>query len=348
MSQKNLEKIESRQFSLPSYFSNLIEPKLLMLGYSLEKPKPLADAIKQLSDYFINQPKGVTPWHQKWAQAAYLAYFFPLNWLRAQSVIREGERFGFFKGLNSFLDFGSGLSAYPFLLAELGGSKGVCIDRSVEALHLHEDLIKNFGKSTSIRWYESFNGVVDTKNQLGIFSYVFTELEKLPKWCLNMEALLIVEPSTRDDGRHLMELRDYFMDEGFNVWAPCLHQLECPLLEHSKKDWCHDRIHFQETPWFKNIEDHLPMKNKTVTFSYLLLRKSEPPEPAPSAARVVGDLLDEKGKYRQMICRAEHREFLSWLKKDHERPSSQRGELVDLPIDIQIISNELRYPPPKN
>ncbi|MGE3975813.1 MAG: small ribosomal subunit Rsm22 family protein [Bdellovibrionales bacterium] len=348
MSQKNLVKTESRQFSLPDYFPSLIEPQLLALGYSLEKPKPLADAIKQLSDFFIENPKKATPWHQKWAQAAYLAYFFPLNWLRAEAVLREGNRFNFFEGMKSYLDFGSGLGAYSFLLAEMGLSKGVCIDHSVDALHLHEDLMKRFSKPTSIRWYEAFNGVVDSNTEVGIFSYVFTELEKLPKWCLRMESLVIVEPSTRDDGRHLMELREFFMDEGYSVWAPCLHQLECPLLEHSKKDWCHDRIFFNQPEWFQKIEAFLPMKNKTITFSYLLLRKTEPPFPADSAARVVGDLLDENGKYRQMICRAEHREFLSWLKKDFtEEPTSKRGEIIDIPMDVQNVSNELRYPPPK-
>jgi len=347
MSQKNQVKIASRQFSLPDYFQDLIEYKLAGLGFSLENPKPLADAIKQLSDFFINNPKSVTPWHQKWAKAAYLAYFFPLNWMRAQAVVKEGQRFDFFKDTNSYLDFGSGLSAYSFLLHDIGITKGVCVDHSVEALHMHENLVKHSKQPLSIRWYDSFNGVVDPKTQVGIFSYVFTELEKLPKWCLQMESLIIVEPSTQDDGRHLMELREFFLDYDYHVWAPCTHQDLCPLLEHSKKDWCHDRIHFAQPEWFQKIEAHLPMKNRTFTFSYLMLRKTPPPEVRPSAARVVGDLLDENGKYRQLICRGDKREFLSWLKKDHPEPTSQRGEIVELPIDIEVVSNELRYPKAK-
>ncbi|RLQ02570.1 hypothetical protein EAD98_00195, partial [Micromonospora sp. CV4] len=60
------------------------------------------------------------------------------------------------------------------------------------------------------------------------------------------------------------------------------------------------------------------------------------------AARVVGDRLKEKGKDRQMICRGPEREFLAWLHKTKIEQDIPRGVLVDIPDDIQTVSNELR------
>lgn len=311
------------------------------LGFSPDKPKALADAIKKLSDFYIENPEEPTPWHYAWAKAAYLSYFFPLNLSRVASVIEECERVHFFNKISSYLDFGAGLSPFVFLSSLHGIRKGICIEHSVEALHWQEALEKKVGLAA--RHYRSFNGVV-SPGQLGVFSYVLTELAELPSWAYEMDALLIVEPSTREDGRKLLEVRNQLLQKGFYAWAPCLHQDECPLLTQSKRDWCHDRIFIEAPDWFKGVESHLPMKNKTVTFSYLAMKKSQPSADInKNKLRVVGDLLDEKGKYRQLICRGSQREFLSWLKKEHhEAPVSHRGDLIEIPKNFEQKGDELR------
>jgi len=128
------------------------------------------------------------------------------------------------------------------------------------------------------------------------------------------------------------------------VWAPCTHEGPCPLLHQSKHDWCHDRIHFEAPEWFKKMEAHLPMKNRTLTMSYLLMRKTAPKK--IGQARVVGDLLREKGKNRQMICRGPEREFLTWMHKLKIEQEIPRGELINIHQDFEKISNEIRLKKP--
>jgi hypothetical protein len=88
------------------------------------------------------------------------------------------------------------------------------------------------------------------------------------------------------------------------------------------------------------MEENLPMKNRTLTMSYVLLRKTPPPPMA--AARIVGDRLEEKGKDRQMICRGPEREFLAWMHKTKLRQEIPRGVLIEMPSEAQKVSNELR------
>jgi hypothetical protein len=333
---------KSRLFSLPKDFENLLNECLRPLGHSLSKPGELAKAVKQLSDYYIESLHRPTPWHQPWAQAAYLAYFFPLNYLRMAAVLQEVASTGFLQGLTRYIDFGCGLSALPFLTKDSPLKQGVGIDKSLEALHLLEELLKASGNRMLL--YKDFNGVVDHKTDLGVFSYVVTETQKLPKWAPDLEALLIIEPSTKEDGRYLLDLREALIEENYFAWAPCTHNGECPLFNKSKKDWCHDRVSLDMPSWYSEIEKLLPMKNRTITYSYLAVRKTNP-RTKSNLARSVGDVLDENGKYKQLICRGEDREFLAWLKKEHvEAPSLARGQLFEMPGNLEKVSDELRVP----
>ncbi|MGZ3727035.1 MAG: small ribosomal subunit Rsm22 family protein, partial [Pseudobdellovibrio sp.] len=129
----------------------------------------------------------------------------------------------------------------------------------------------------------------------------------------------------------------------YSIWAPCTHHQSCPLLTHSKHDWCHDRTHVNAPEWFEQVEDLLPMKNRTVTTSYLLARKKTAPVQLKTLARTTGDSLEEKGKTRQLVCRNESREFLTWMHKNSEPQVIPRGELVDLSSTaLEAKSNELR------
>jgi hypothetical protein len=138
----------------------------------------------------------------------------------------------------------------------------------------------------------------------------------------------------------LLQRRKDLLQKGFSMWAPCPHQQACPLFENSKTDWCHDRIFFDQPAWFTAIEKHLPIKNTNLTFSYLLASKKT--APPVSRWRTVGDLLEEKGKTRQMICRGSEREFLSWLHRDGPAPEIPRGHLIDPPESFEKKGTELR------
>src|SRR5690242_14606662 len=83
---------------------------------SLQDAKPLAEAVKKLSDYFIQTPEGSTPWQESWAQIAYLVYFLPLNHARVQAVVTEAQKQKFFKDLSEVVDFGSGLGTASLAL----------------------------------------------------------------------------------------------------------------------------------------------------------------------------------------------------------------------------------------
>lgn len=328
-----------RHFSYPSSFENSLTNALKSYNLTLNDSRALAKCVLALSDFFIHKPQDPTPWHETWGQVAYLCYYLPLNATRIQSLLLEAEQRNFLKGLDRVIDFGAGLATASMVLAERHSFKFQLIERASEPQKIIENYFPQFKAD---EWQRGFNSskLREPQKTLAIFSYSLTELTDLPDWALECEALMLIEPSTQQDGRKLLELRQKLLSKGYHVWAPCTHEGPCPLLTQSKSDWCHDRVHFDAPEWFQKMEEYLPMKNRTLTMSYLLMRKSAPEKIA--TARVVGDRLQEKGKDRQMICRGPDREFLAWLHKFKVEQEIPRGVLIEIPPNTQKVSNEIR------
>lgn len=329
----------NRHFSIPKNFEDSISAALASYDISLQDAKTLAKHVLTLSDYFIQNPDGATPWHQTSAQIAYLSYYLPLNAARLRAVILEGEKRGFFAGLEDVIDFGAGLATASLCLSETQKLQYTLVERASEPQKMIETFFQDFKAKEWIRTFSAAR-LKNPKKTLALFSYSLTELTELPDWAYQCEAVMIAEPSTQQDGRKLLQLRQHLLEKGYHAWAPCTHEGPCSLLNQSKNDWCHDRIHFDAPVWFQKMEEQLPMKNRTLTMSYLLMRKTKPT--AIKAARVVGDRLKEKGKDRQMICQGPDREFLAWMHKAGLQQEIPRGVLIEMPEDLQKVSNELR------
>lgn len=310
---------------------------------SLADQKKIAQNILKLSDFFIDSPEDPTPWHEIWAQQAYVFYFLPLNSIRLSRVFSHLDLTKV--PFAQVYDFGAGLAtASRFLLNQ--GYKLNLIEHAREPQELVQACDVN---NEAYHWRKDppSRTEVEGLSALSCFSYSLTELQALPEWAWASRGLLLVEPSTQQDGRRLMQWREQLIARGYRVQAPCTHQGACPLLHQSKTDWCHDRVHAKLPEWMLQAESYLPMKNRTLTMSYLFATTTTAaiPKTSPAnSARVTGDLLKEKGKDRQLICRGPEREFLAWMHKHGAHEEIPRGEIIHLPETLQKVSNELRVP----
>ena len=311
---------QPRMLTLPEELSTAIAHALKDLGTDISDSRKIAECVLKTSDFYIQNPEESTPWKETWCQIAQVGYFFPLNYLRNQAVLDEAVDVGFPIHPESLLDFGAGLGAGSMPYLRHFKQQSHYIERSNSAHRIHRNLLSAITKTETPKtnWNLDAFDVEKINAKTVIFSYSLTELEKIPAWATRADSLIILEPATRDDGRKLLELRQNLIQQGFYMWAPCPHQLECPLLTNSKTDWCHDRIHLEMPDWFLDIEKNLPIKNKTLTFSYLLASRQKPPE--SDFWRLTGDMLEEKGKTKQLICRTPEREFLTWLHR-HGKPT---------------------------
>ena len=131
-----------RSFQFPKNLEEKIWLELKKLNCDPDAISRIKESILRLSDHFING-EAKSPLSEKWAQIAYLAYYFPLNYLRAQAVCKEAARLGFLEGLNSAVDIGSGMGSLTLSLIETKSDwlKLHSLDVSSEALEIQKQLL---------------------------------------------------------------------------------------------------------------------------------------------------------------------------------------------------------------
>ncbi|MGZ3727331.1 MAG: hypothetical protein ACXWQQ_16135, partial [Pseudobdellovibrio sp.] len=183
-----------------------------------EKIQTIADSVLKLSDFYIENPDGETPWREKFCQIAYRHYYLPLNFIRCQKVIERGLQVGFFDGLRQFIDWGSGpgtaslaIAGNPQLHPQI--KKQIMYDISEDTLSVFSDLhprLVNLQKTN----YLDLKTVASAQETCLVFSYSLTEVDDLPKGWEKYEALMIMEPSTSEDGRNLLEIRQTLIENG--------------------------------------------------------------------------------------------------------------------------------------
>ncbi len=332
------------KYSLSENVLKIIEGLLRQYEVNFSSPKKISEAIINLSNNYKNELSDHSNiWSNSNFVKAYITYFLPLNILRLTSVLNEVSNYIEFDVLSAVFDYGSGPGTSHLSLKNINSEPHTIFnfDKSKTALKIHESWTnhKNIDFTSDISKWQNI-----TPNSLAIFSYAYNELKDFPELISKHDHLLIVEPSNQLPARRLQKQRKKLNDMGYQIIAPCTHQKECPLLKHSKKDWCHNRV-FTELPyWFADIEKFIPMKNSNITYSYLFVSKTITPKTSPNVGRVIGDTLKEKGKTRQAFCRNDEREFLSWLKKDGKPTELVRGHLYELKSDYEKKGNELRKP----
>lgn len=335
--------MSARVYKLPEHISEAIKEWLRRNSFDKWSPSQLAHSVQQISDIYTKDRSQIQRvWQQKELAAGYMVYFFPLNYLRMRAVIDQGVEVHFFKNPSNTIDFGSGPGTAQLALWDaLEQTVDHCVENASHAIKVHKEMLEIL--DLKFPQWVSAKDISVGHETMGIFSYSLNEMQIDPQYLSSFSKLILLEPSLQTVGRQLMALRKELLQLGHFAWAPCTHQESCPLLEQSKKDWCHDRVFVELPSWFYQVENHLPMKNRSVTLSYLLTNR-EKPSHHRSDARVIGDTLKEKGKTRQAICRGPEREFLSWLHKEGKPPEIPRGAKIKLPDEVTKVGSEIRPP----
>jgi len=158
--------------------------------------------------------------------------------------------------------------------------------------------------------------------------------------------LILMEPGFQRSTRDLMALRDLILSrKGLNVFAPCLHQRECPMLAATDRDWCHFYIQWEQPAFMKELDRLLKNKNEFLKLSYMIFTSKHlsevdrlhlKKEEAAQISRAVSNLMGSKGKSEIVLCGAGGRWRVSRLDKNRAEPNRgfaelKRGDLVYVP-----------------
>ncbi len=136
------------KYKVPDRLFEAIQSELSSFGYSW-KSKELVTSITELSNHFNQKINKQSLWTEKKYQAAYIAYFLPLNFLRIKSL--ENEFSNLLSDDVNILDFGSGPGTFQFAIDTFKNNKYNsihCVESHTDASMIHKNLISRLNSQS--------------------------------------------------------------------------------------------------------------------------------------------------------------------------------------------------------
>jgi SAM-dependent methyltransferase len=236
----------------------------------------------------------------------------------------------------SVLDLGAGTGAAA-LACVLKGARAVdLVDRSGRALRDAQGLLEEAGASAVRVHAVSLDGPLPGDgHDVVVLAFSLLEAcrddEQLAARLLAAAAarvapgghLLVVDSAQRSRARVLNGLRTTLLHAGLHLWSPCPHPLPCPALVRPR-DFCHAARPWDLPPDFQRVRAHARLTHDSLTYAFLLAGRAPVPTP-PVTARVVGDVLVEKGRARVAVCSASGVRQVVALKRHREAHDALLG-----------------------
>lgn len=292
-------------------------------------------AAKRLScEYRAGAPAGALRGEAE--RLAYLTVRMPATYAAVGSALARGREAMPEFAPESLIDLGAGPGTALWAGSEVFPSlqKMEAIERDAGLVSLGRELANGaIGTIGEVEWCNAdlrswkSNGKYD----LVIASYSLGELSAserkrvlLSAWDACEGALSVIEPGTRRGFDAIAEMRDWLIDAGAKLAAPCPHALECPM--RAAGDWCHFSVRVERTAEHRRLKEG-ELGYEDEKFSYLIASRMDVRAPG---ARIVRHPMRHSGFTKLTLCTAEglKEETVSRARKERYR-EAKRAEWGD-------------------
>ena len=275
-----------------------------------KKQSELLEISKEISDKYINKSGQGNRLVTKEDEAlVYSIARMPATFGAVHKAL-EWSLENFNEEINSLLDVGAGTGAASWAVSEVLNNELeiTCLEREEAMINLGQEYMKN--EKTSLdnaNWIKQdvSNTEIAHKADLVISSYMLNEfneenrmlaIQKL--WNATNKLLIIIEPGTPDSFKKMKKIREYFIDCGGNVIAPCVHNQKCGLPEN---DWCQFTCRISRSKLHRVLKGgESPFEDEK--FFYLAISKNRQLTNDNEIARVLRHPKIEAGKITLKLC----------------------------------------------
>lgn len=240
---------------------------------------------------------------------AYLMVRMPATYAAVGSALAAGREAmpGF--APESLIDLGAGPGTVMRAAGEIFPSirKMEAVERDAALVSLGRELAAS-GTTGQVAWREADlrSWKPEGKYDLVIASYSLGELTEgerrrvlMAAWEACEGALAVIEPGTRRGFEAIVEMRDWLIDAGAKLAAPCPHALECPM--RVAGDWCHFSVRVERTAEHRRLKEG-ELGYEDEKFSYVIASRMEVRAPL---ARIVRHPMRHSGFTKLKLCTAE-------------------------------------------
>lgn len=282
---------------LPEVLAQGIERLTRLVSFSqLEK------SAHELSSAYRKQSEGLSPsksymvtYEQK---IAYLALRMPATFAAILECLKHIQT-----PIKTLLDVGSGpATAFWAAWSSFPGlQRALLLEKDAELIKIGQELVKPLSFPAVYRQQELSTFVPESHFDLAIAAYVLSELSLweplVERLYQSATQFLIVEPGTPYGYRTILKAREFLIQKGAFILAPCTHEAKCPLANSS--DWCHFAARLPRTKMQRLVKG-AKLGYEDEKYSYLLVSKT--PSLKRPESRVIKTPEKHSGHVRLTLC----------------------------------------------
>ena len=284
-----------------------------------KKQKELIQISKQITKKYQEESgQGKILVSKKDEAMVYAIVRMPATFQAVSAILEDLQDLHDFK-FRSFLDVGAGTGAatlscfmhYPF-------KESYALEREDAMRKLGQRLLSSMSFGDKIKWqaYDLTRDRLSLKADLVIESYMLNELNEKDLFKsvdqlyeASNQVLILVEPGTKAGFARIKQIRDYLIQKGGFIIAPCGCNATCKL---DSEDWCHFSERVARSKLHKTIKEaDVPYEDEK--FSYLVISKEKIDQ---DYARILRHPYVSKGRIDLTYCKNGEVYERSVLKKD--------------------------------
>lgn len=281
----------------------------------------MTDRARELSKRYMNESgTGKSLLNKKDDASVYSLMRMPATFGAVASVIEQVCQISDFVP-RSLLDAGAGTGAGSWAASQYFMLDRItCLEREDAMAQIGRQLMTEAEDKVlrEARWVESDltaeaekyqrTGGTEQEADLVIASYVLNEMNagdriKVVRWLWEStkKMFIIIEPGTPVGSDNIRRIRDYLIEEGAHIVAPCPAMGRCPV---KGDDWCHFSCRVQRGKLHRMLKSgDVPYEDEK--FSYIAVSREECTKQDKPYGRIMRHPLTEKGRVTLSLCTGE-------------------------------------------
>jgi ribosomal protein RSM22 (predicted rRNA methylase) len=333
-----------------------IKPYLLT---QFKSEQDLVKSINLLSTNFTSKRENLDDYHKDEKMiSAYAAFYLTTNFPKFSHCMNYLNQYKEYLANAEIIDIGVGPGTFLFAIGEyfdwsldstLYGIETSQLMKK-QALKIKEGLYPD--KDIEIVSSESLIPKKDEKKKrVIIFTHSFNEMgiKRAKEYIknLNPDAILFIEPGTKELFKSYLSLRSDLIEDGFNCHYPCLSNSPCPL--EGKDDWCHQYLKITHDKEVERLTQIAQRNRKWMAVTLGLYIKDTQSNFKDNEARIIRTYPESKFGFEWDVCTKKNqilevqtlkRNFTKSEAKDVAKKLS--GDKIAFDIDKELKDNRTR------
>ena len=329
-----------------------IRPHLI---YEFKNESQMLSSINEVGKFFNYYRENIDKYRDdERLVAAYCAYWLTTNYPKLFEVLKLLPSDFDINSFDNIVDIGTGPGTFLLALDRILESEpniyGIDISKLMieQAKKLIEGLAADRNMQIGLNCPDNPSG-----SSLLIFTHSLNEMGASTAvdylFKVKPDAVLVIEPGTKEAFAKTLDLRELCIKEGYNVSFPCYTNAKCPL--DLEKDWCHQYLKTTHAQDVESMTQRLGRDRKLLPMTIQLYTKTMKSRPSYNSARIIRVYKQTKHSFEWMLCNEKDgvnhsfdielpKRGMSKKEKKHLE-SLMAGETVEFKI-VKELENKVR------